>query len=85
MNKLSQAVPQKAMRRVSKFQVCAYQPEGEQYPVLCIQVLLPGYGPKFGRYLSPVIRRADAGYLDVLTAAKGDVYWLYGQSPKSLM
>lgn len=75
---------QKAARRISKLQVCAYQPAGEKYPALCIQVLLPGNGIKFGQYLSPVVRRSDAGYMDVLESAKGNIFWLYNTEPKAL-
>jgi hypothetical protein len=74
----------KAAQRVSKIEVCAYLPADDPYPVLCLQVSVPGPRLKFGRYLSPVVRRADSGYVDLLNACKGSPVWLYDQEPRPL-
>jgi hypothetical protein len=66
-----------------KLQVCAYMPAGEEHPALCIQILMPS--GKFGSYLSPVVRRGDVAYDDLLEAASGSICWLYNTEPRPLV
>lgn len=64
-------------------QVCAYIPAGEPHPALCLQVMiLPG---KFGDFLSPVVRRDDHGYMNLVHACGGKPFWMYNQQPKPLV
>ena len=73
-----------AASRKVKLVVCAYRPQGEEYPVLQVAVELPP-NRKLGRFVSHVVRRADPGYEDLYRACGGKPRWLYDQQPQPLI